>query len=104
MTHERALQIRRLASSLPASALVLETDSPDIPPQWLYRTADQRAAGMTQGRNEPGELPLIARTLAALRGWSLEQTARITTENALRSLPRLQACWRPELPLACSST
>jgi len=95
MTHERALQIRRLASDLPASALVLETDAPDIPPQWLYRTASQRAAGLTQGRNEPAQLPRIAQTLSTLRGWSLEETARITTANALRSLPRLQACWHP---------
>ncbi|MEO6626383.1 MAG: TatD family hydrolase, partial [Burkholderiaceae bacterium] len=39
LTFERAAQLRRLASSLPLAALVLETDSPDIPPHWLYRTA-----------------------------------------------------------------
>ncbi len=27
----------------------METDSPDIPPQWLYATAAQRAAGQPQG-------------------------------------------------------
>src|SRR5690606_41632895 len=37
MTFERARQIRRLAAELPASALVLETDAPDIPPAWLGR-------------------------------------------------------------------
>lgn len=94
MTHERALQIRRLAASLPPSALVLETDAPDIPPQWLYRTAAQRAGGMPQGRNEPAHLPRMAQTLSALRGWSTEEVAHITTANALRSLPRLHACWR----------
>ena len=36
LTFDRALQIRRLASELPAAALVLETDAPDIPPHWLY--------------------------------------------------------------------
>ncbi len=45
VTFERALQIRRLASELPASAIVLETDSPDIPPHWLYQTAQQRQEG-----------------------------------------------------------
>ena len=90
MTHERALQIRRLAASVPAEALVLETDAPDIPPQWLYRTAHDRAQGHTS-RNEPAELPRIAQTLADLRGWSLEETARITTANALNALPRLKA-------------
>lgn len=89
MTFERALQIRRLASELPADALVLETDAPDIPPHWLYRTADQRAQGL-RSRNEPAELPRIAETLAALRGWSLDETRRITAENALAALPRLK--------------
>jgi TatD DNase family protein len=90
MTFERALQIRRLAAELPAGAIVLETDAPDIPPHWLYRTATQRAQGESS-RNEPCELPRIARTLAELRGWTLEETARRTTDNALAALPRLAA-------------
>ncbi len=90
MTFERALQIRRLAAQLPEHSLVLETDAPDIPPQWLYRSAEERAAGLT-ARNTPAELPRIAETLAALRGWSLPQTAAQTTANALRVLPRLRA-------------
>ena len=92
MSFERALQIRHLAATLPATALVLETDAPDIPPQWLYRTAVERAAGgpaMRSSRNEPAELPRIALTLAALRGWTSEQTAAHTTANVLRVLPRL---------------
>jgi TatD DNase family protein len=89
MTHERALQIRRLAVDLPREALVLETDAPDIPPQWLYRSAQQRREGLAQGRNEPAELPRIAQTLAALRGWSLDETAALTTGNACAALPRL---------------
>jgi TatD DNase family protein len=88
MTHERALQIRRLAATLPAEALVLETDAPDIPPQWLYRTAAQRAAGATS-RNEPAELPRIAETLAVLRGWTLGQVAAQTADNARAALPGL---------------
>jgi len=90
MTFDRALQIRRLAQSVPPEALVLETDAPDIPPHWLYRTAAQRAAGETS-RNEPAQLPRIAATLAELRGWTLEETARITSANALAALPRLRA-------------
>ncbi|RTL18254.1 MAG: TatD family deoxyribonuclease [Burkholderiales bacterium] len=90
LTFERSLQIRRLAATLPAHALVLETDAPDIPPQWLYKTAEQRAAGET-ARNEPGELPRIAQSLAELRGWTLEQTAEITSANARSALPRLAA-------------
>jgi TatD DNase family protein len=90
MTFDRALQIRRLAAEVPASALVLETDAPDIPPHWLYRTAAQRAAG-ARSRNEPAELPRIAATLAGLRGWALAETAAVTTANALAALPRLAA-------------
>ena len=91
LTFERALQIRRLAATVPAAALVLETDAPDIPPQWLYRTAEQRHAAPGQGRNEPAELPRIAHSLAALRGWSLPETAAVTSANARRVLPRLAA-------------
>ena len=88
MTFERALQIRRLAQSLPLEAIVLETDAPDIPPHWLYRTATQRAAGESS-RNEPGELPRIAALLAELRGLPLENLAAATSVNARTALPRL---------------
>ena len=90
MTFDRALQIRRLAQGLPADALVLETDAPDIPPHWLYRTAAQRAAG-ERSRNEPAELPRIAAVLADLRGWSVEETAEKARANAFAALPRLAA-------------
>jgi len=89
LTFDRSLQIRRLATELPAEAIVLETDAPDIPPQWLYKTAAERAAGATT-RNEPGELPRIGAELAALRGWSIEETARITRANTEAALQRLR--------------
>ncbi|MEF7613987.1 TatD family hydrolase [Aquincola sp. MAHUQ-54] len=89
MTFERALQIRHLAATVPDHVPVLETDAPDIPPHWLYRTADDRAAGEASARNEAAELPRIARTLAELRGWSLEHTAAQTSDNARAALPRL---------------
>lgn len=91
VTFEPALQLRRLAADLPISALVMETDSPDIPPHWLYSTAAQRLAGQAQGRNEPAELPRIAQQVADLRGISLESLAAATTANALQALPRLEA-------------
>jgi len=90
MTFDRALQIRRLAQSVPDGAIVLETDAPDIPPHWLYRTAAERAAGRAS-RNEPAQLPRIARTLAELRGWSIERCAEMSTANAHAALPRLAA-------------
>jgi TatD DNase family protein len=89
VTFERALQVRRLAADLPLEALVLETDAPDIPPHWLYRTAEQRAAGQPQGRNEPAELPRIAQVVAALRGIGLDELAQATMRNAVQALPKL---------------
>ena len=91
LTFERSLQLRRLACELPLSALVLETDAPDIPPQWLYQTAEQRAQGAKQGRNSPAELPRIAQVLAELRGVSLTDLAAASTVNACRVLPQLAA-------------
>jgi TatD DNase family protein len=89
LTYERAQQIRRLATSLPLDAIVMETDSPDIPPHWLYATAQQREAGQPQGRNEPAELPRIAQVLAQLRGIAVGELAEATTRNALQALPGL---------------
>ncbi|RRD41604.1 TatD family deoxyribonuclease [Comamonadaceae bacterium OH3737_COT-264] len=90
-THERALQLRRLAAQLPADAIVMETDAPDIPPQWLYVPAQARANGQPQGRNSPAELPRIAAEIARLRGLPLEQWMQQSHRNALAALPRLQA-------------
>ena len=81
MTFERSLQIRRLATQLPDTAWVLETDAPDIPPAWLQRPA----------RNEPGELARIAQVMAALRGASVDAIAAQNRSNAMRVLPRLES-------------
>lgn len=70
-TWPRANNLRRLAAELPLDAIVLETDSPDIPPHWIGR-----------GRNAPGELPRIAEVLAELRGVPVDEVARVTTANA----------------------
>jgi TatD DNase family protein len=92
LTFERSLQIRRLAQTLPMTAIVLETDAPDIPPAWLYRTVEQRAQGEAspkQARNEPAEVPRIAAVLAQLRGMSLQDVSDATNANARSALPRL---------------
>jgi TatD DNase family protein len=70
-TWERASNLRRLAKELPLEAIVLETDSPDIPPAWLGK-----------GRNEPAEVARIAATLAGLRGVAVEEIAERTSANA----------------------
>lgn len=80
MTFTRALQIRRLAATLPAEALVLETDAPDISPAWVHPS-----------RNSPTELPRIGEALAELRAASIEDIATITSRNADDVMPRLAA-------------
>jgi TatD DNase family protein len=90
VTYDRALRIRRVARAVSIDAIVMETDAPDIAPQWLYRTAGARAGGESM-RNEPAELARIGAELAALRGASPAELAAATSANALRSLPRLAA-------------
>jgi len=80
MTHNRALRIRELAATLPLESIVLETDAPDMPPDFLARGV----------ANTPANLPRIAQTLADLRGISLAEIAAATTHNALRVLPLLR--------------
>jgi TatD DNase family protein len=92
LTFETARQIRRIAAAVPASVPVLETDSPDIPPHWIYRTAGERAAQvppLPQGRNEPAQLARIAGTLARLRGVTLAELAAQTRANAHAVMPKL---------------
>jgi TatD DNase family protein len=98
LTFERALQIRRLAVQLPLSALVLETDAPDMPPHWLYRTAAERVHIGVQARNEPAQLPAIGAVLARLRGIEPQALAQATADNARQALPRL-AHFAPSSPL-----
>ena len=88
LSFDRALRIRRVASAVPLEAIVMETDAPDIVPQWLYRTAEARAAGATM-RNVSAELPRIGAVLAALRGIGPEVLAAATTANASAAMPRL---------------
>jgi TatD DNase family protein len=78
MTFTRALQIRRLAASLPLDAIVLETDAPDIAPSWVH-----------PGRNSPVHLPAIGAVLAELRAVELEVVRTAAWRNSLAALPRL---------------
>lgn len=85
MTYPRALRIREHAAKLPLEAIVLETDGPDIPPDF--------ASG---GRNDPGNLPGIAAVLARLRDLPLGSLAVATTANARTVLARLADPPQPE--------
>jgi TatD DNase family protein len=79
LSYPRALRIRELAATLPLESIVLETDAPDIPPQWI-----------SGERNVPAELPRIAATLAELRGMSVEDVATATGANARAALKLIQ--------------
>jgi TatD DNase family protein len=86
LTYERATRLRQLAQEVPLDALVLETDAPDIPPQWLYTTMAARAGGQAQGRNSPAELPRIGSALAELKNLDPQVLAQCTSANARRVL------------------
>ena len=77
-TFTRALQLRRLAAELPESAMVLETDGPDIAPEWINKQ-----------RNAPEHLPRIAQSIAELRGLSVQELSVQTQLNSQRMLPAL---------------
>ena len=79
MTYTRALKIRELAKTLPLESIVLETDAPDIPPEWVG----------TKGRNAPAELLKIAQVLADLRGVKVSQIIEKTGENVYTVLPKI---------------
>lgn len=85
MTHTRAHKIRALAKNLPLSSIVLETDSPDIPPEWLG----------TKARNSPKELFKIAEVLAEIRGCEVAQIIETTGKNAKEVLPKIADLFTP---------
>ena len=85
MTYPRALKIRELAQNLPIESIVLETDAPDIPPEWLG----------SKGRNSPKELLKIAQVLADLRRMSVSQIIEITGKNSVQILPKLTSLCTP---------
>lgn len=88
MTYSRALKLRRLAAHLPMESIVLETDAPDIPPEWI---------GIA-GRNSPEQLHRIAEVLAQLRQLDMARIVEFTGKNALEALPKLAyLCTSPQV-------
>jgi len=75
LTWPEARRAPEVLCGLPQDSIVLESDAPDMAPHPHRGTS-----------NQPSWLPLIAQRVAALRGWSLEQTAEITGRNARRVL------------------
>ncbi len=75
VTFPEARRLPDVVRQIPAEWLVLESDAPDLAPH-PFRGE----------KNRPALLPLIAREVARLRNWSLEDTARITSDNARKIL------------------
>jgi len=73
LTFKNARKAVETAASIPLDRIVLETDCPFMAPE-PYRGK----------RNDPGYLPKMAEKLAEIRGITVEEAARITTENAKR--------------------
>jgi TatD DNase family protein len=71
LTYERSSKLRALARELPLESIVLETDSPDM-------TVEQHRGE----RNSPEYLPHCLKSLAEVRGISLQLVAQQTTLNA----------------------
>lgn len=71
LTFERSNHLRRLAAELPLSAIVLETDAPDM-----------TVASHQHQRNSPAYLPEVLAVLAELRNEDVTEVAATTTANA----------------------
>ena len=80
MTFEGSSRIRELARTLPLSAIVLETDAPDIPPAWAQSE-----------RNLPANLARYAALLAQLRWLSIDEVVDATGHNVSEVL----GGWQP---------
>ena len=73
LTYPKNESLRNVAASVPNDLILLETDSPYLPPQ-PYRGK----------RNEPAFMVETAKTLAAVRRVSLSEIAQVTSRNSLR--------------------
>ena len=73
LTFKNARKAVEVAASIPLERIVLETDCPYMAPE-PFRGK----------RNDPGKLYRMAEKLAEIRGFSVEEIHRITTENGKR--------------------
>ena len=71
VTFKNAKKPKEVAIEIPLDKLLIETDCPYLAPH-PYRGK----------RNEPAYVKLVAEQIAELKGISLEEVAKATTENA----------------------
>jgi TatD DNase family protein len=87
-TYPQANRIRALLQTVPESAIVVETDAPDIPPSFLGTMG-------SKARNSIAYLPRIGEMFAQIRGMPVADFAELTTRNAREVLGlsrKLSAC------------
>ncbi|GAB1716158.1 MAG: TatD-related deoxyribonuclease [Nitrobacter sp.] len=78
LTFKKSDALRALAAELPEDRILVETDAPYLAP------------GKFRGkRNEPSYIVETAKVLADIRGVSLEEISRLTTENFYRLFPKV---------------
>ncbi|TXK78223.1 TatD family hydrolase [Paenibacillus sp. N3.4] len=75
VTFKNAKQPKEVLAQVPLDRLLIETDAPYLTPH-PFRGK----------RNESAYVRLVAETAAEIRGMTLEEMARITTDNAIRLL------------------
>ena len=81
VTFKKSDDLRAVAATIPLDRLLVETDSPYLSPEPVRKIR----------RNEPAHVRHTAELLAKLRGESLVDFARQTTENASRLFQRQDA-------------
>jgi TatD DNase family protein len=80
LTFKKSDELRAIAATVPADRLLVETDAPFLAPV------------PHRGKvNEPSYVAETARVLASVRGWSVEETQRRTTENFFRLFRKVPA-------------
>jgi TatD DNase family protein len=80
LTFKKSEQLREIAAGLPENRILVETDAPYLAP------------GKYRGkRNEPAYVAETAKTLAEVRGVSLEDISRQTTQNFFRLFSKVPA-------------
>jgi len=79
VTYSNAKRPQEIAGKVPLGRLLVETDAPYLTPEPLRGR-----------RNEPGYVRYVAEKIAELRGITLDELARATTENVERIFRRMQ--------------
>ena len=95
ITFDAHIHGREALSAVPLDRLLIETDSPDIPPS-LPLSLFPLQTGDGKPINEPAHLPHVLHTVAKLKGMTVENLADVTWNNAV-------ALWCSEMPWTISN-